>query len=87
MKLSDFRQIIKNELQYGDKKVAYMCSIEGNIDGGMCFSENEAFSRCKDILNKLKLNNNNYEFNVIVYDGEVKLFDTYDVLNKIKEEL
>lgn len=88
MRLSDFRRIIKNELQYGNKKVAYMCTIDGEVNGGMCSDEKEALIKCKDILNGLNLKkNNNYEFNVVVYDNDVKLLDTYDVLNKIKREL
>lgn len=87
MRLSDFRQIIKNELQYGSKKVAYMCSIEGDINGGMCFDENEALLKCRDILKGLRLKDNNYEFNIVVYDNDVKVLDTHDVLNKIKFEL
>lgn len=87
MKLSDFRQIIKNELQYGSKKVAYMCSVGGDIDGGMCFDENEALTKCKDILDKLIVKDDKYEFNIVIYNNDVKVLDTHDILNKIKLEL
>lgn len=86
MKLSEFRQIIKHELQYGIKKVAYMCSINGEIDGGMCFTEVEALSRCKDIFKNCNLKYRDCQFNIVVYGEDVKFYDTHDVVNKIKNE-
>lgn len=87
MKLSEFKEIIKKELQYGVKRVAYMCSIDGYIDGGMCHNESEALLKCKDMFKKYRLEKDNYEFNIVVYNEDVKLLDTQDVIRKIKCEL
>lgn len=87
MNLSDFRKIIKEELQYGNKRTAYMCMINNKVLGGMCLNEQEAILNCKNIIADIDLNKVDYELNVVVYQNDIKVLTTEDVLNKIKYEV
>lgn len=83
MRLSEFRTMIKNELQDGERRIAYMCLKDNNVIGGMCYTENEALLECKNIIKKINLEEG-YEFNIAVYNEDVKVFNTTDILNKIR---
>lgn len=80
MTLAEFRTKIKNELQHGDKKVAFMHIKNEVVDGNMCYTKEEALTKCREIVNSPEFGEGS-ELSIAIYnDSNIEVLGNSEVL-------
>ena len=83
MTITELRNIAKNELQYGCKKILYSYKNDGELYGGMAKTKNEAMNIIKKVYESDT--NNDYDFSIYMYGKYgINVLNHSDVISEIK---
>lgn len=80
---NEFNSIVRNEIDNGEKRIAYYCEIDGNIEGDMCYLLKYALGMCYQYNKK----NPDADLGVVSYENnEVIVKDKDEILKMLNVE-